>query len=180
MTLHRVVPRIDAGDIVFERCFDIEDKDTGLTVFLRCIQLGIPMVLRLVEMAARDPASIPYRPQDLSQRGYYGRDAPQQGRIRWDLPARRVYDFIRASDYAPFPSPWGLPLTTYEDREVGVSRVALTGEPSNHGPGTIRHAPEGTWCVACADEWLRIVRLIESGKSKQPGTILRGESSFES
>ena len=105
VTLHRIVPKIDAGDIVFQQLFDIEEKDTGLTLFLRCIQFGVPMVLRLVELAASDPASIPYRPQDLSERSYFGRDAPQEGRIRWDLPARRVYDFVRACDYAPFPSP---------------------------------------------------------------------------
>jgi methionyl-tRNA formyltransferase len=180
VTLHRVVPKIDAGDIVFEHFFDIEDKDTGLTVFLRCIQFGIPMVLRLVELAARDPASIPYRPQDLSKRGYYGRDAPQEGKIRWDLPARRVCDFIRASDYAPFPSPWGLPLTTYEGREVGVSRAALTGEPSGQSPGFVRHNPDGTWYVSCADEWLKVVRMVESGEWKKPGEILTSESSFES
>jgi methionyl-tRNA formyltransferase len=56
-------------------------------------------------MLARDPAAGLLKPRDLARRRYFGREVPQGGRIDWNAPARRIYDFVRACDYHPFASP---------------------------------------------------------------------------
>ena len=45
----------------------------------------------------------------IDRRVLYGRDVPYDGRVPWMLSARSVTAFIRACNYAPLPSPWGLP-----------------------------------------------------------------------
>jgi len=115
------------------------------------------LLQRLLEELSRDPASLFGIPQDLSRRRYFGRGVPQDGRIAWNAPARRIHDFVRACDYHPFPSPWGVPRAQLAGREIEVRKTVLTGEPANELPGTVR-AGDGGLVVATADEWLFLKR----------------------
>jgi methionyl-tRNA formyltransferase len=147
-TVHRMESGIDTGDIAFQQTFPVADSDTGLSLALRCAETGVALLQRLLEAAP----DIPRLPQDLAQRSYFGRGIPQQGRIDWRAPARRIFDFVRASDYHPFPSPWGVPRARLGEEEVEVRKVALTGERCAAPPGTLH----GEF-VACGDQWLRLV-----------------------
>jgi UDP-4-amino-4-deoxy-L-arabinose formyltransferase/UDP-glucuronic acid dehydrogenase (UDP-4-keto-hexauronic acid decarboxylating) len=40
VTMHRMVPRIDAGDIAYQKTFPIDDRDTGLSVSAKCVTDG--------------------------------------------------------------------------------------------------------------------------------------------
>jgi methionyl-tRNA formyltransferase len=152
VTVHRMDPGIDTGAVVFEERFPIKAEDTGLSVALRCAQKGVGLILKLLEILARDPAGLPLKAQDASERRYFGREVPQVGRIDWNAPARRIYDFVRACDYQPFTSPWGTPRARLGDEDAEILKVALSGEACKAAPGTVRHG-EDTF-VATADEWL--------------------------
>lgn len=153
VTVHRMESGIDTGDIAFQEIFPVTDSDTGLSLALRCAEKGVALLQRLL-----DPGTeIPRLPQDAAQRSYFGRGVPQQGRIDWAAPARRIYDFVRACDYHPFPSPWGTPRARLGEDEIEVRKVALTGEPSHARPGSAK-TQQGVTLVACADEWLRLAR----------------------
>lgn len=152
VTVHRMEAGIDTGPIAFQEEFPIAQNDTGLSVALRCAQKGVELVKRLVEALARDPAGIVLTKQNEKHRRYFGKEVPQGGRIDWNAPARRIYDFVRACDYSPFPSPWGTPRALLQDQSVEILKVALTGERCDAAPGTLR---EGN-LVATADEWLAL------------------------
>ena len=165
VTVHRMEPGIDTGAIAYEEHFPITPADTGLSVALRCAQLGVGLVKKMLEAEA-----IPSRPQDLSQRRYFGRGVPQGGRIDWNAPARRIHDFVRACDYAPFASPWGTPRAMLADREIEVSKTAMTGERCDAAPGTVKENE----FVATADEWLRLKKvkaLLVSGRCPESSTF---------
>jgi methionyl-tRNA formyltransferase len=151
--VHRMESGIDTGDIAFQDIFPVTESDTGLSLALRCAEKGVALLQRLLDPGTR----IPRLPQDAARRSYFGRGVPQQGRIEWGAPARRIYDFVRACDYHPFPSPWGVPRARLGQDEVEIRKVALTGEPSDARPGTVKTRDSGT-LVACADEWLRLAR----------------------
>jgi methionyl-tRNA formyltransferase len=158
VTVHRMEPGIDTGAIAFQEEFSTAENDTGLSVALRCAQKGVALVNRLVDTLARDPGGLSLTPQNLEKRRYFGKEVPQGGRIDWNAPARRIYDFVRACDYAPFPSPWGTPVAKLEGREVGVLKVGLTGELCDAPPGTVRNGR----FVATADEWLLLKKSAYS------------------
>lgn len=149
VTVHRMEAGIDTGPIAFQEEFPIAEDDTGLLVALRCAQKGVELVRRLVHTLARNPASLALTPQKPEKRRYFGNEVPQGGRIDWNTPARRIYDFVRACDYAPFPSPWGAPRATLEGQPVEILKVARTGERCDAPPGTLNANR-----VATADEWL--------------------------
>jgi len=163
VTIHKMEPGIDTGPIVYQELFDIDDSDTGLTLSARCVRSGVGLVLRLMETASTDPAAIPLTPQDLTKREYFGREIPQDGKLLWSQPAREIVNFVRASDYFPFPSPWGHPQTILEtksgEEEIGVVKARLTGERCDRSPGTVGEIVGSEVKVACGDEWIVVNKL---------------------
>ena len=114
---------VDAGAIAYRRSFPIDERDTGLSVTLRCVEHGLPLVSQLLADAAA--AAIPALEQDRAGGRFFGPGVPDDGVLRWTLPARRIVDFVRACDYRPFASPWGHPP---HGRRVAGSRRARGAE----------------------------------------------------
>jgi methionyl-tRNA formyltransferase len=85
----------------------------------------------LLETASRDESASPLLPQNLAERQYFGKEAPENGRVNWSRPARDIVNLARACDYYPFPSPWGYPRARLGEREIGVIKARLTGESCN-------------------------------------------------
>ena len=77
VTLHRMAPGIDTGAIVYQASFPIRPEDTGLSLALRCIREGLPLIDRLLEGLSQDPFILPEEKQNLSQRRYFGRGVPR-------------------------------------------------------------------------------------------------------
>ncbi len=173
VTLHWMVKEIDAGDIAYEASFPIEPNDTPLLLTLKCVKAGVPLVLELVETAARNPAAIPRKKQDLSKRQYFGKEVPQDGRLFWDRPAKDIVRFVRACDYAPYPSPWGHPRTALEAREILVTKATPTGMPCGDRPGTVGQCDDSAVLVAAGDEWVAMRQVQLDGKTLKPQSVLR-------
>jgi methionyl-tRNA formyltransferase len=173
VTLHWMEPEIDTGPIAFTAGFELEPDDTGLSVSAKCVRHGVPLVERLLEVAAADPESIPRIEQDLSKRRYFRRDeVPDGGRIVWSRPARRVVDLVRACDYFPFPSPWREPVARLGEREIAVLKSSRAGEPADAPPGTIRAAEGDAVAVATGDEWILVHRVQVDGEVRPAADVL--------
>jgi methionyl-tRNA formyltransferase len=171
VTVHRMEAGIDTGAIAYERSFPISETDTGLSLSLRCVREGLPLVERLLEDAAG--GSVPARPQDPERRRYFGRDVPQGGRVDWSRSAKEIADFVRACDYFPFPSPWGSPLSSLGDRDVGILKASRTLRPTDALPGTVGEVEEGSAAVAAADEWVAVHRVAVDGRPEDAAKVLR-------
>jgi methionyl-tRNA formyltransferase len=171
VTLHWMDAGIDTGRIAYRAEFPIEDRDTGLSLFTKCVRHGVPLVFELLAAAERDPPAIPAVRQGGERVLYRRSDVPQDGRLEWWRPARQVHDFVRACDFGPFPSPWGRPRTALGDRELGVVRTARTGLPCQSPPGTVGRSADGGAMVATGDEWL-VVRQVDLGDRTAPADVL--------
>jgi methionyl-tRNA formyltransferase len=168
VTLHWMDVEIDTGAIAYSAGFDVEEEDTGLSLSARCVREGLPLIAQLLEAAAVDPSSIPRVPQDLSRRRYFGRDAPDGGRISWTRPAQRVVALVRACDYLPFSSPWGSATSRTDGQEVAVLKAARTGRPTDAEPGTVGEAEGDSVQVAAQDEWVLVSRVQPKGGRPVP------------
>jgi UDP-4-amino-4-deoxy-L-arabinose formyltransferase/UDP-glucuronic acid dehydrogenase (UDP-4-keto-hexauronic acid decarboxylating) len=134
VTIHRMSALVDAGTIAYQELFTIGDSDTGLMVSSKCTRLGLALIEKLLAAAATDAASIPARQQHSEHREYFGREIPNDGVIDWNVSARQVHNFVRAADFAPFRSPWGVPRARLGERLVGVLRTELTGRWAGVAP----------------------------------------------
>ena len=164
VTIHKMAVGIDTGPIVYQSLFDIGRTDTALTLYAKCTKEGVALLLWLLETASRDENAIPLLPQDLTERQYFGKEAPENGRVNWSRLAREIVNFARACDYYPFPSPWGSPRARLGEQEIGVIKARLTGEPCNAAPGTVRRLAGPGVQVACADEWIWLDKALIEGK----------------
>lgn len=167
VTIHRMDAGIDTGPVALSERYPIGLEDTGLTASAHAVRVGVRLMLELLDRASADPASVPATPQDLAKRRYFGRAAPNQGRLSWDVSARQVVDHVRAADYRPLRSPWGHPVTQLGIDDVGVVAAATTGQVTDEAPGTIGGHDGDAVLVASRDEWVA-VRTVQVDGAEVP------------
>jgi len=100
LTLHHMVARADAGDIVAQRSCSIDDSDTALTLYRKLAPLGAEISREYHPLIVTGRA--PRIAQDLRRATYFGRRRPEDGRIDWRWPARRIFNLVRAVTH-PYP-----------------------------------------------------------------------------
>jgi methionyl-tRNA formyltransferase len=99
-TLHYMVEKPDAGDIVDQEKVAIAFTDTALDVFNKVTQAAVAVISRCFPLLIAGKA--PRRPMDLSCGSYFGGRRPADGRIDWTLSAVQIYNLIRGVTH-PYP-----------------------------------------------------------------------------
>jgi methionyl-tRNA formyltransferase len=100
VTLHYMVERPDAGDIIAQRSVPIRIDDTAIAVAGRMTEEAVKLLDETLPLiAARQVTAVP---QDESQATTFPRRTPEDGCIDWDMSNLLVYDLIRALTH-PFP-----------------------------------------------------------------------------
>ncbi|MGD0073116.1 MAG: formyltransferase [Candidatus Binataceae bacterium] len=153
VTLHHMVARADAGDIVAQRAVAIEDSDTALTLYHKLVPLGAELVREYHPLIVAGRA--PRHRQDLSQGNYCGRRRPDDGRIDWNWPARRIFNLVRAVTH-PYPGAFCFA----SGRKLYVWQARIAHEDGVRGePGTIIDtAADGSIEIAAGAGSVRIAR----------------------
>jgi methionyl-tRNA formyltransferase len=168
VTLHHMVERADAGDIVAQRAVAIDDDDTALTLYRKIVPIGAAVIREYHPQIVAGCA--PRRPQDLSAGSYYGRRRPGDGRIDWRWPARRIFNLVRAVTH-PYPGAFGFA----NGQKLSIWQARIASESGEHGaPGMIiRDGPDGALEVATGTGSLLIVRAqIENQVERQAAEAL--------
>ena len=173
VTVHRMERGIDTGPIAYQSVFPIDPEDTALSLSFKCVREGVALMLRLLEVAASEPAKIPLLPQDPAVREYFNSEIPERGRVCWSWPARKVANFVRACDFYPFHSPWGHPRARLNVQEFALVKARQTGLPVGVLPGTVGKSSDSGVNVACRDEWILVSKLLLGGKYLGAQEILR-------
>lgn len=126
-TLHYMVEKPDAGDIVDQEKITIEFTDTAHDVFGKVTDAAVTVINRSWPLL-RD-GSAPRIPMDLKAGNYCGGRKPADGRIDWTKSAVQIYNLIRGVTH-PYPGAF----TLLDGSKVIVWSawpVTGTGEPGN-------------------------------------------------
>lgn len=100
VTLHHMVKRADAGDIVDQEKVAIGREDTAQDVLTKCVAAARRVLERQLDALTHGAA--PRRKQDESQATTFGGRKPEDGRIDWTQSAEKIYNLIRAVTH-PYP-----------------------------------------------------------------------------
>ena len=100
VTLHHMTVDADAGDIVAQEPIPIAPDDTALSLYGRMVKTGVDLLLQWYPAVRAGTA--PRRAQDHARATLVGRRGPEDGRVRWTWPAKRIADMIRAVTH-PYP-----------------------------------------------------------------------------
>lgn len=136
VTLHYMIDKPDAGDIVGQKEISIDLKDTAKTLYnklCRAANLLLDELLPLIK-----GGQVPRHIQNLKAGSYYGGRKPEDGRIDWTKSAPDIYNLIRAVT-EPYPGAFGF-------FENGAKLIIWWAEPvefsDNNLPGTVNIVEE--------------------------------------
>ena len=155
VTLHHMVARADAGDIVGQRAVAIDDSDNALTLYRKLVPLGVELIDELHPKIVAGTA--PQQKMDIAKGRYFGRRKPEDGRIDWRWPARRIFNLVRAVTH-PYPGAFCF----VREHKLLVWEAKIGADNGTRGqPGTIvREAADGALEVA-AGEGSVIVKVAQ-------------------
>ena len=169
---------IDTGRIIMQLPFAIPDTADVEYVYDGLMHLGADICLQTLDrILAADgfPDSIP------QQESYELKPAPkifkETCEVNWDLPSKRVYDFVRG--LSPYPGAWTT-LVSPDGKEtvLKIFRTTKTTQPTcgvGHIVADRKHLYIGT-----ADHLLQIDELQLAGKKRMDATaFLNGMKEIE-
>jgi len=175
VTLHEMVDKPDAGAILGQRAVPIADDDTAQDVFAKLVPEARRLLDEVVPLIALGKA--PRRPQDGTQASYFGGRKPEDGRLDWSWPARKIHNMVRALA-RPYPGAYAW----WEGQKLLIWKGLLApGFPMGTAePGTILKATEAGVFVATGEGVFQILDVgRENGPSVNAATILKQGSFFE-
>ena len=154
-TLHYMVARADAGDIVDQMSVPILADDEAREVFAKVAVAAETVLAR--SLPGLIAGTAPRRPQPIEPGQYFGRRTPADGRIDWSRPAREIHDLVRA--VAP-PFPGAFADVGGERWEVHRTRLAERAAPR---PGAWLFGADGELYAACGGGGvLRLLRVADA------------------
>ena len=147
ITLFKLDDGVDNGPILGQSSTVISDSDTIRSLYERVERLGINLLQDLVPKLANNTAI--FRTQDDSKRRVFPQRSPKDGKINWNLPARKVHDFIRAQTH-PYPGAF----STYKKQLIHIWSAKVEGTIVQAGllPGAVFSDDRGNVLVSCGDK----------------------------
>jgi methionyl-tRNA formyltransferase len=171
VTLHHMVARADAGDIVAQCALAITDDDTALTLYRKIVPLGANLIRDYHPLIVSGRA--PRQTQDPTSGSYFGKRRPEDGRIDWNWSARRIFNLIRAVTH-PYPGAF----CSVGGRKLFIWQARIIAEAGEFGPpGAILGShPEGSVRVAAGSGALLIRRAQFDNQAEQAGAEALGRA----
>ncbi|MBN3043280.1 bifunctional UDP-4-amino-4-deoxy-L-arabinose formyltransferase/UDP-glucuronic acid oxidase ArnA [Pectobacterium brasiliense] len=164
VTLHKMVSRADAGDIVAQSVVAIDEEDTALTLHGKCRTAAAALLAQQLPLIRS--REITLTPQDESRASYFGRRTVADGLIDWQKSACEINNLIRAVT-EPYPGAFTFlgerKVIIWRARVVKVNRVKSNDVRANgvkQEPGAI--ISTSPLVVSCGEDALEIV----SGQSE--------------
>ena len=148
VTLHKMVKRPDAGDIVGQQRVAIAEEDSALTLHKKVLAAAAHLLEE--QLPKLKSGSATFSPQDESQASYFGRRSAADGEIQWHHSAGAIHNLVRAVT-EPYPGAFSY----LGQRKLIVWRSRPLAIEHDKQPGTVLSiAP---LVVACGEGALEII-----------------------
>nr|WP_154926953.1 bifunctional UDP-4-amino-4-deoxy-L-arabinose formyltransferase/UDP-glucuronic acid oxidase ArnA [Pantoea agglomerans] len=166
VTLHRMVKRADAGNILAQQKVAIEDADNALTLHRKLTQAAEQLLNDVLPRLRTGEVS--ETPQDESQATYVGRRTAEDGRIDWNQPAEKIHNLVRA-----VTDPWPGAFAFAGSVKFIVWKSRVHTHPHQAKPGTV--ISKQPFLIACGEGALEIL----TGQSEH-GVYMNGSQLAQS
>lgn len=159
---------IDTGDIIHQERIPILDTDNAGDLHDRLMEAGSRLVCDTVQDIIDGNVST------VSQQSVEDgelRPAPKifkdTCRIDWNMPARRVYDFIRGM--SPYPAAWTVMVSGDGGRQDFKIMETELSDVCHGAPGTVSSDGRKYIEVACGDgKGIRLLQVQAAGRKRMP------------
>jgi methionyl-tRNA formyltransferase len=165
VSLHYMVAKPDAGDLVDQERVAIDFADTAFTLYGKLEAAAGRVLDRALPALAAGTAQP--RPLDLAQGSYRGGRKPADGEIDWSWPARRIYDLVRGVTH-PYPGAF----TALGGRRLRVWWALPVDSAAAAAPGTVTAVGRDGITVAAGEGAVRLITLQLDGQPELPAVSL--------
>ena len=160
VTLHYMVEKADAGDIVTQKKVPIDIDDTALSLYGKLTNAAVELLKETYPLLKEGKA--PRIPQDPRLASKFGGRRPEDGRINWDSSALSAYNLIRAVTH-PYPGAF----TVLHGKKLYIWKAVLNSESSSAKkgfPGKVESIEKGKGVVVATGEGsLLVIRMQYEG-----------------
>jgi len=170
ITTMQIDAGMDTGSLLLRKEMEIGPEETAPELSARMAEAGEPMVIET--LAGLEAGTLRGQVQDNEQASYAPLLRREDGGIRWEMPARQIYNRMRG--FAPWPGTFA---------EFRGGRVHLWGRPAARevtpneaaAPGSVKEAV-GAVLAACGEgTWLEITEAQPEGRRRMSAReFLRG------
>lgn len=165
LSVFRLDSGVDTGGVLLRRELAIGELETSGELLERIGRAGGPALEESLDLLGQEPPPTGDR-QDPSQATRAPKLTPEEGRLDWTLPARRLHDKIRA--FHPAPGCWTeLSLGDSEPSRLKIWRTRPMDLAETHPPGRILALPSGSVAVACGRDALELLEVQTEGKPRR-------------
>ncbi|KAA5927419.1 MULTISPECIES: bifunctional UDP-4-amino-4-deoxy-L-arabinose formyltransferase/UDP-glucuronic acid oxidase ArnA [Pantoea] len=166
VTLHRMVKRADAGNILAQQKVAIDDQDNALTLHRKLTQAAEQLLGDILPRLRQGEVS--EWPQDESQATRVGGRTPEDGRIDWNQPAEKIHNLVRA-----VTDPWPGAFAFAGSVKFIVWKSRVHPQQQQVKPGTV--ISKQPFLIACGEGALE----IQTGQSEH-GVYMNGSQLAQS
>ena len=160
ITLHRMTPKPDDGDILGQTRMPIAWDETALSLTLRMAEAGKELVRRIIPGLIQGSIR-PLRQSELGPSTYFGGRRPQDSRLDFGMTALEAFNQVRA-----VADPWPNAFLETEHGQLKLSWALPSDTPCP--AGAFRQSPEGV-LLGFADGSLRVHAMRHHGiRSERP------------
>lgn len=161
VTIMKMDAGLDTGDILTQQATPIRPEDNAETLHDRLAQLGAALLVQTIPDYVA--GKIQPRPQVAGQATHAPKIKKEDGRIDWRLPARVIWNRVRA--FTPWPGAFTF-LPAQPSRSAGLKIWQAEVLSQKGGPGEILSANKSGIVIGCGQDALRVTMLQREGGRK--------------
>jgi methionyl-tRNA formyltransferase len=153
ITLFWLDDGMDSGDIWAQREFDINPEDTAQTVYIKVTDLTIELLRN--KITELEKGAMIRMPQNHTRATYLRKRTKEDGEIKWQMPAKRIYDIVRALTN-PYPGAHCI----FKGEEIKIWKTKIAGDGhgfDNCNPGMVIKSTGDRITVKTGDGLIEII-----------------------
>jgi methionyl-tRNA formyltransferase len=160
VTIMKIVPELDAGDILRQSTTAITAEDDAATLHDRLAKMGAELLLQTIPDHVT--GAITPTPQPAEGVVYARKITKADGRVDWNRPADVIWNQIRGL------TPWPGAFTTWSTsaKPAVLKLWGAKPEQDSGSPGAILKANKDGIVVGCGKGSLRILEVQPEGKRR--------------
>lgn len=161
VTVQFVAEKLDSGDLISWDRIPIEPEDTLGSLEEKLAPVGTRLLVRAIAEIERGKA--PRIPQDESQATYAPSVKPEEARIDWVQPARRIVNQVRA--FKPRP----IAFTYFRSLRLNIFRARVEEVDSREEAGVIQSIDKDGPLVQTGTGRVRLLEVQQADRKRMSG-----------
>lgn len=167
VTIMQMDEGLDTGDILMVEKYQLEEKETGGSLFEKLSTLGGPLILKVLEQAEK--GMLRPVPQEEEEHTYAKMLSKATGEMDFQKSAVELERLIRGLN------PWPSAYTWLDGKMLKIWDADVTKDATGQQPGTVIVVDKTSFTIQTGDGGLQVhVLQLEGKKRMEADAFLRG------